>query len=152
MIDIAAAAASAVTLITPALIEIGKGVAKKTGEAGGDSLVGWLRGKLTGSAAREALADLEAAPESPDLQAALRVQAAREALADLEAAPENQDLQAALRVQLVKLLTKEPALLAELHALLPAPGFGADSMTQHIEGAGAKGAQIKGDGNSVTIG
>jgi hypothetical protein len=112
--------------ITPALIEIGKGGAKKIGEAGGDSVVGWLRSKMTGPAAREALADLEAAPENPDLQAALRV-------------------------QLAKLLTKEPALLAELQALLPTPGVGGDSMAQHVEGAGAKGAQIKGDGNSVTI-
>jgi hypothetical protein len=112
--------------ITPALIEIGKGGAKKIGEAGGDSVVGWLRSKMTGPAAREALGDLEAAPENPDLQAALRV-------------------------QLAKLLTKEPALLAELQALLPTPGVGGDSMAQHVEGAGAKGAQIKGDGNSVTI-
>jgi hypothetical protein len=46
--------------------------------------------------------------------------AAQTALADLKAAPDDPDSQAALRLQLRKLLQTEPGLVAELQALLPA--------------------------------
>lgn len=125
MIDVLMAAGSAVALVTPALIEIGKGGAERLGDAGAGKLLAWLREKMTGRA-REAMADLEQDPASPDNQADFRK-------------------------QLVKLLKEDPELLKELQSLLPPPAAAGDTMKQHVEGAGAKGTQIKGSGNSVTM-
>jgi len=126
MIDALAAAANAVAFVTPALIEVGKGGAEKLGETAAGKLLAWLRGKTTGQA--------------------------REALIDLEREPTSSDNQADLRKQLAKLLAQEPALLAEMSALLPATSTVGDRLEQHVEGAGAKGVQIsKGSGNTVTI-
>ncbi len=124
MIDALAAAANAVALVTPALIEIGKGAAGKVGETAAGKLLGWLRGKTTGRAA-QALDDLQADPASPGYQAVLRE-------------------------QLGKLLQQQPGLLDELRALLPAQPAG-DTLSQHL-GAGAKGGQINGDSDTITIG
>jgi len=125
MIDVLATAADAVTFITPALIEAGKAGAEKLAETAPGKLLAWLREKTTGRA-QEALTDFENAPEAPDNQADLRK-------------------------QLVKLLEQNPGLLTELHALLPALAGGGDRMEQHVEGAGAKAAQVKGRGNTVTM-
>jgi hypothetical protein len=123
MID--ALAASAVAAVTPLLIEAGKGGAEKLGETAIGRLLRWLRTKTTGRA-QEALADLQRAPDSPDNQADPRK-------------------------QLAKFLEQNPALLEEMRALLPAPGAAGDTMKQHVEGAGAKGVQIKGGRNTVTM-
>ncbi len=125
MIEALAAAASAVAFVAPALTEMAKHGAGKIGDAAAEKLLGWLRAKTTGPA--------------------------REALADLERDPAAADNQADLRKRLAKLLEEEPALLDELRALLPAPAAG-DTLQQHVEGAGAKGVQIKGGGNTVSIG
>jgi hypothetical protein len=125
MIDAVAAAFSTVALITPALIEIGKGGANKFGETAAEKVLGWLRGKTIGRA--------------------------QEALTDLEREPVSEDNQADFRKQLAKLLTDNPALLSELSALLPPEQVGAgDRLEQHI-GAGGKEAQIKGSGNTTNI-
>ncbi len=125
MIDALAAASSAVAAITPALVEMGKGLAEGVGEGGAGKLLGWLRAKLSGRG--------------------------QEALAELASDPDSADNQADLRKQLKKLLEQEPALLDELRALLPAPGTGGDTMTQSV-GAGGQGVLInKGSGNTVTF-
>jgi hypothetical protein len=125
MIDAVAAAASAVGFITPALVEIGKGSAKKLGDTAAEKLLAWLRTKTTGPA-QEALTDLEREPLSPDNQADLRK-------------------------RLAKLLEQNPVLLEEMHALLPVPAASGDRMEQHVHGDGAKGLQIKGSGNTSTM-
>ena len=125
MINALATAASTVAALSPWLAEIGKGGAEKLGEAATGRLLTWLRAKTTGRA--------------------------RDALADLERQPGSTDNQADLRKQLAQLLEQNPALLAELHALLQAVPAGGDRMEQHVTGANAKGVQIKGGGNTVTL-
>lgn len=75
----------------------------------------------------------------------------KEALDDLENNPESDDNRADLRKQLVKLLETEPGLRDELRSLLPA-GVQVDQSMHQTLGAGAKGAQIRGDSNKVDIG
>ena len=121
---IEALAASVVSFITPALIEIGKGAADKLGETGAGKVLSWLRAKTTGRA--------------------------REALDDLEKQPSSEDNQADLRKQLVKLLQADSTLVADLRTLLPAQEA-ADRMEQNVIGDHAKGSQIKGSGNIVNM-
>src|SRR5271155_5105904 len=110
MIDVLATAAGAVAFLTPALIEIGKGGAGKLGGTAMETLLALLRTKTVGPA--------------------------RDALAELEGAPADPDNQAVFRKLLGKLLSQDPELLAELHALLPALDAGGDRLKQHVEGAG----------------
>ena len=104
--------------------ETGKAVAKKVGEELGGKLLPWLRQKLTGRA--------------------------KEALDDLEKNPGAEDNQADLRKQLTKLLEADPALLAELRALLPpAPATETTLQTQTV-GDNSRAAQNKGD-NTINL-
>jgi hypothetical protein len=126
--EIASAAEAAVMLVTPILAEVGKGAANKLGEEsaeGGLKLLGWLRDKMTGRA--------------------------REALNDLEDDPGSEDNRADLRKQLAKQLESQPDLLVELRSLLPQGAVG-DTMTLTVSGTDNKAAQIKGTGNTTTIG
>jgi len=123
-----ALASAAVAALAPYLAKAGESAAKKVGEeavAAGGRLLGWMRERLGGRA--------------------------REALADLEAKPESEDNQADLRKQLAKALEADSALAAELRAMLPAAATSVDSMIQNVSGAGAKAAQVKGSGNTTTI-
>jgi len=63
--------------------------------------------------------------------------------------PGSENNHADLRKQLVKALEADPALAADLHAMLPAGAAGGDSMSQTVSGAGAKVAQVKGSGNTI---
>ena len=121
-------ASAAVALLSPYLAKVGEGAAKKIGEdtvEAGGRLLGWMRAKLGGRA--------------------------KEALDDLAAKPDSEDNQADLRKQLAKALEADPALAAELRAMLPADAAGTDSMSQTVSGAGAKAAQVKGSGNTTSI-
>jgi len=121
-------ASAAVALLSPYLAKVGEGAAKKIGEdtvETGGRLLGWMRAKLGGRA--------------------------KEALDDLAAKPGSEDNQADLRKQLAKALEADPALAAELRAMLPAGAAGTDSMSQTVSGAGAKAAQVKGSGNTTSI-
>ena len=118
-------AGEAVALAAPYLVEAGKGAAKKLGEGAGGKVWSWLAEKLTGHA--------------------------KEALDDLEKNPGAEDNQADLRKQLTKLLEADPALLAELRALLPpAPATETTTQTQNV-GDNSRGVQNKGDNNSINI-
>lgn len=122
-------AAATVAFIAPYLAKMGEAAAGKIGQAGGEAaskVLGWLRDKLTGRA--------------------------REALGDLEKAPESEDNQADLRKQLSMALEADPALAEELRAMLPAEALEAGAMTQNVSGAGAKANQVRGSGNTTTIG
>ena len=118
--------ASAVALAAPYLGKAGEEAAKTVGKESAEvglKLVGWLRNKLTGRA-REALDDAEAKP--------------------------TEDNKADLRKQLTKLLEAEPALLAELRALLPAPP--ADAGGQHMKvGDNSVGVQNTGANSSISV-
>jgi hypothetical protein len=118
-------ASAAVAALSVYLAKVGDGAAKKIGEEAGSRLLSWMRAKLHGRA--------------------------QEALNDLEANPDSEDNQVDMRKQLVKALETDPALAAELCAILPAPATMADSMVQNVSGAGAKAAQVKGSGNTTTI-
>ncbi|MFL5288492.1 MAG: hypothetical protein ACJ8AW_47945 [Rhodopila sp.] len=122
-----ALASTAVALLSPYLAKAGEGAAKKIGEdtvETGGKLLAWVRAKLNGRA--------------------------KEALDDLAAKPDSGDNQADLRKQLAKVLEADPALTAELRAILPADAASTDSMSQNV-GAGAKAAQVKGSGNTTSI-
>src|SRR4051794_28254964 len=89
-------AAAAVAVLSPYLAKAGEGAAKKLGEEavdGAGKLLGWMRAKLGGGA--------------------------KEALEELATTPGDQDNQAVLRKQLAKALQADPALAAELQAMLP---------------------------------
>ena len=78
MEPISVLAASAVAVITPYLVEAGKAVAKKAGEATwarAEELYSLIKAKFSGHpVAEEALADLEKDPQDEDNQAVLRKQ------------------------------------------------------------------------------
>jgi hypothetical protein len=124
-------AGSAVALVAPYLAEGGKELAKKVGGDVGDRIVKLydkVKAKLTGVAAKEALADLEAKPE-------------------------DERRKAALELQLEKALGANPGFrdeVAKLVGEIKAIG-GRDVTTQiaHASGQGHKVVQIKGSGNTV---
>jgi hypothetical protein len=122
-------AAAAVAVLAPYFAKAGEEAAKKIGEEAveaGGKLLGWMHARLGGRA--------------------------KDALDDLVAGPGSKDNQADLRKQLVKVLEADPALAADLRAMLPADATGSDSMSQNVSGAGAKAAQMKGSGNTILMG
>ena len=118
---IIAEASAAVGFLTPYLVEAGKGAAKKVGE---NSVTG--AGKLLGW-----------------MRSKLTGRG-KQALDDLEQKPDSAGYQAVLSEHLAELLEAEPSLRGELRSLAPAT-----TQIQTVQGAGAKGFQISGDGNVV---
>ncbi len=76
---------------------------------------------------------------------------ARAALQELRAAPADEDNQTLLRIHLKKALEHDPALGAELAALLPSEATGGTTQTA-TAGTGARVAQVHGSGNTVNLG
>jgi hypothetical protein len=125
--DVEAISAAAVGLVAPYLAKFGESAASKVGEASVGAtgkVLGWMRKRLTGRA--------------------------REALTDLEKAPNATDNQADARKQLARLLEQEPTLLEELRELLPTADSSAQEMNQLVGGVGAQAVQIRGDGNTTS--
>lgn len=126
MSDPAGLATTAVAVLSPYLAAGGTEAAKALGKeaaAGGVKLLGWLRGRLTGSGA--------------------------EALAEVEAAPRDVDAQGALRIQVRRLLEGDAALASELEVLLaslPEPG---PSIVQ--QGDRNRAAVVGGRQNTVSV-
>lgn len=117
-------ATAAVALVGPYLAEGGKEVAKSAAK----DVYGWLKNKLTGRAA--------------------------EALGDVEKKPTSELDRADLVKQLAKALEADPALVAQLEALLPAE-LKAGGTVQQLDQSGstnAKAAQVHGDRNVTKIG
>ncbi len=124
-----ALASAAIAMLSPYLAQVGMGAATKIGTESvetGARLLGWMRERLGGRG--------------------------QEALDELAADPDNTLNQQDLHTQLAKALLADPALAAELKAILPAAATGAGSMSQDVSGAGAKAAQVKGSGNTTIIG
>jgi hypothetical protein len=103
--------------------------------------------KTLGKAAAEKLSTRDG-----KVKAGLASPAAREALGDLEKAPDDEDTRAALRKELKKRLAEDPAFQAELAALVEeiarTPGVSIAQMSR-IEGDGNVNVQIAGGGNQV---
>jgi len=118
---IIAEASAAVGFLAPYLVEAAKGAAKKVGE---NSVTG--AGKLLGW-----------------MRGKLTGRG-KQALDDLEQRPESAGYQAVLSEHLAEQLEAEPGLRDELRSLLPAT-----VQVQTVQGAGAKGLQISGNGNVV---
>lgn len=128
MIDPAIVATAVVTVLSPYFEEAAKAGMKKIGEAtvgGAGKLYKTLKERFTGPAEEKALAKLEATPEKPDAQAALRL-------------------------FLEERLAADPDLLAELARLVEEvrPGISIQQ-TANITGDGNTNVQIGGSGNRV---
>ncbi|MFZ1963013.1 MAG: hypothetical protein WAU78_06020 [Roseiarcus sp.] len=115
--DPATLAGAALAVVTPYLVDAAKQAASSAGKAVWD----WIKGKLTGEAGKEAVADLEEAP----------------------AAPENA---LALQAALTKVLKKEPEAVAALAELLKAQGVAVT--TQTATAIGNRNTIIQASGNS----
>jgi hypothetical protein len=124
--DPATLAAAALAAVTPYLLDFAKDAAKEAASSAGKAVWDWVKGKLTGEAGKEAVADLESAP----------------------AAPENAQ---ALQAALTKLLKKEPEAVAALAELLKAQGVAVTTQTMTVIGDANKSGQASG-GSTVTIG
>lgn len=129
--DVTALAAAAVSILAPYFTEAAEAAATKAGELapeGAGRLYHWLKDKLVGHHANEALEDARAQPQDTDLQGALRV-------------------------QLRKALGSEPRLAEELAALLGeiSPEPRGVAQAQCVSGDGATGIQIAGNGSVVHV-
>jgi hypothetical protein len=124
--DPATLAAAALAAVTPYLLDAAKDAAKQAAVGAGKAVWGWIKGKLTGEAGKEAVADLEKAPDAPEN--ALALQAA-----------------------LTKVLKKEPESAAALAELLKARGVAVTTQTMTVTGDSNKSVQASG-GSKVTIG
>ena len=128
MIDPATLAPAVVAVLSTYLVEAAKAGAGKIGEAaveGAGKLYQTLKMRLTGPAEEKALVKLEAAPEKPDAQAALRL-------------------------FLEERLATDPDLVAELSGLVEQarPGVSLQQIA-NITGDGNSNIQISGSGNRV---
>ena len=129
MIVEAGLVAAAVELVRPYLKKVGEGLGETVADeslAAGRQLIDWMKEKLGGRA--------------------------REAVDDLEAAPENEDNAADLRKQLGRELEAQPQLAEEFTQLVKQDPVVSQGMNQVISGAGAKGIQNQGDNNQNFIG
>lgn len=119
-------AAGAVAALVPYLGEAGKAVAKKAGDAAWgqcEKLWTFLRGRLTGTSAQEALEDLQKQPGDADVQGQARL-------------------------QLRKALQADPTLVQELAALLQAAQTEA---RQYLNVTGDNNTIVQSTGSSVSI-
>jgi hypothetical protein len=123
--DPATLAAAALAAVTPYLIDLAKDAAKQAAASAGKAVWDWIKDKLAGEAGKEAVADLESAPDAPEN--ALALQAA-----------------------LTKVLKKEPEAAAALAELLKAQGVAVTTQTMTVFGDGAKSVQAS--NSTVTIG
>ena len=129
MIDPASLAASAVGVLVTYLGKAAKAAAEDVSTAIGNKITSWLKAKLEGSAAQEALAEVEANPE-------------------------DEDSQTMLRGALAKRLRGDHSLAGELAELLKEAEKAGYSVKQemHISGQGNVGAQVAGAKNVVKVG
>jgi hypothetical protein len=119
-------AAAAVSFVTPYLLDLGKEATKSAAKESGKSVWDWIKGKLTGPAAVEAVSDAERDPSDPT---------------------NAQALQAAL----TKALKTNPEAAKALEDLLKKSGASLSSQTANVVGDGNKVGQASG-GSSVNIG
>ena len=122
--DPASLAAAALAAVTPYLLGLGKVAAEEGAKSAGKSVFDWVKGKLTSASGKEAVEDLELAPDKAVNQQALQV-------------------------ALVKALDKNPEAAAEFAKLLPA-GAVSGGQTMNVTGSNINAGQAD-RGSSVTI-
>ena len=120
--DPATLAAAALAAVTTYLMGLGKDAVDESAKSVGKSVFEWVKGRLTGAAGKEAVGDIEKAPE----------------------AEENRQ---ALQTQIVKALRADSQAAAELAALLPGDSF--VRQTVNIEGSNNIGINASGSHVSV---
>ena len=126
-----ALATAAVSILSPYLAKVADGAAERLGELATEksgSLYRWLKDKLAGQRAEEALDDLRAQPRDGDVQATLRVQLRRALAAEPRLAEELSNLLSEMR--------QEPLGVRQ---------------AQSVSGDGATGIQIAGNSNMVNV-
>lgn len=138
MVVEAAVVAGVVAAVQPYLVKLAEKLGDKALDASADA-----GGKLF-TTLKEWLVGAPAPAEA--------VQDAAKALTRLEAEPGNDDKAAALRVALGEALAGEPSIYAALQALVAEAAVPGVTQTQTVSGAGAKAAQVSGDGNTTSIG
>ena len=124
--DPATLAAAAIAAALPYVVALGKEAAKSAAGEAGKSVWQWVKGKLTSAAGKEAVSDLENAPDDADNRKAA------------EAA-------------LSKLLKADPRALAELAQLLDKAGITSTGLTANVIGNENIVGQVSGSGNTVSI-
>jgi hypothetical protein len=125
-LDPATVAAAAIAAALPYVVALGKEAAKSAAGEAGKSVWQWVKGKLTSAAGKEAVNDLENAPDDADNRKAA------------EAA-------------LSKLLKADPGALAEFAQLLEKAGVTSTVQTANVVGDGNIVGQVSGSGNTVSI-
>jgi glycerate-2-kinase len=120
-LDPASLAAAAIAAAIPYIVALGKEAAKGAAGAAGKSVWEWVQGKLTSAAGKEAVNDLENAPDDADNRKAA------------EAA-------------LSKLLKADPGALAELAQLLDKAGITSTVLTANVVGDENIVGQVAGSG------
>jgi hypothetical protein len=120
-LDPATLAAAAIAAALPYVVALGKEAAKGAAGAAGKSVWEWVKGKLTSEAGKEAVKDLENAPQD-----AVNRQAAETALA--------------------KLLRSDPGALSELTQLLEKAGVSPTALTANFVGDENMVGQVSGSG------
>ena len=124
--DPATLATAAIAAALPYVVALGKDAAKGAAGAAGKSVWEWVTGRLTSPAGKEAVKDLEKAPDDADNRKAA------------EAA-------------LSKLLKANPGALSELAQLLEKAGVTSTVQTANVVGDGNIVGQVSGSGNTVSI-
>jgi hypothetical protein len=119
-------AAAAIAAAIPYVVALGKEAAKSAAGEAGKSVWQWVKGKLTSAAGKEAVNDLENAPDDADNRKAA------------EAA-------------LSKLLKTDPGALSELAQLLEKAGVTSTVQTANVVGDDNIVGQVSGSGNTVSI-
>ena len=119
--DPATLAAAAIAAALPYVVALGKEAAKSAAGEAGKSVWQWVKGKLTSAAGKEAVSDLENAPDDADNRKAA------------EAA-------------LSKLLKADPRALAELAQLLDKAGITSTVLTANVIGNENIVGQVSGSG------
>jgi hypothetical protein len=120
-LDPATLAAAAIAAALPYVVALGKEAAKSAAGEAGKSVWQWVKGKLTSAAGKEAVSDLENAPDDADNRKAA------------EAA-------------LSKLLKADPRALAELAQLLDKAGITSTGLTANVIGNENIVGQVSGSG------
>jgi hypothetical protein len=125
-LDPATLATAAITAALPYVVTLGKEAAKGAAGEAGKSVWQWVKGKLTSAAGKEAVKDLEKAPDDADNRKAA------------EAA-------------LSKFLKADPGALSELAQLLEKAGVTSTTLTANVVGNENIVGQVSGSGNTVSI-
>ena len=124
--DPATIAMAAIEVAFPYIAELGRASARSAATEAGKEAWEWIKGKLISAAGKEAVTDLESAPD-------------------------NADNRKAAEAALSKLLKSDPGAVEELALLLEKAGSTSTVQTANVRGDGNIVGQVSGSGNTVSI-